>query len=84
MSATLIRNGRVITGTDDYVADVLLDNGMVVAIGRQLPLGANVNIIDAAGLYVLPCGVDSHVHMENRIGPTITCDTFASGYITLT
>ena len=36
-------------------------------------------MVDAAGLYVLPGGVDTHVHMENVIGPTITCDTFASG-----
>ena len=33
----------------------------------------------STGLYVLPGGVDTHVHMENVIGPTITCDTFASG-----
>jgi dihydropyrimidinase len=79
VSATLIRNGRVITATDDYVADLLLDHGVVVAIGRQLTVGDEVKIVDAAGLYVLPGGVDTHVHMENRIGPTITCDTFASG-----
>ena len=30
-------------------------------------------------IHVLPGGVDTHVHMENVIGPTITCDTFASG-----
>jgi dihydropyrimidinase len=79
VSATLIRNGRIITATDDYVADVLLDHGVVQTIGRQLTVGDDVKIVDAAGLYVLPGGVDTHVHMENRIGPTITCDTFASG-----
>jgi dihydropyrimidinase len=79
VSATLIRNGRIITATDDYVADILLDHGMVEAIGRQLIVGDDVDIVDATGLYVLPGGVDTHVHMENRIGPTITCDTFASG-----
>ena len=36
-------------------------------------------VVDATGLYVLPGGVDTHVHLENVIGPTITCDTFASG-----
>ena len=79
MSATLIRNGRVITAADDYVADVLLDNGRIESIGRQLAVGADVRVVDAAGLYVLPGGVDTHVHMQNVIGPTITCDTFASG-----
>ena len=79
MPTTLIRNGRVITATDDYVADVLMQNGVIHAIGKGLVVGEGVNVIDATGLYVLPGGVDTHVHMENVIGPTITCDTFASG-----
>jgi dihydropyrimidinase len=76
---TLIRNGRVITATDDYIADVLMQDGVIHAIGRQLVVGEDVAVIDASGLYVLPGGVDTHVHMENVVGPTITCDTFASG-----
>jgi len=79
MSTTLIRNGRVITATDDYVADVLLKDGIVHTIGHQLEVGDDVHVVDATGLYVLPGGVDTHVHMENVVGPTITCDTFASG-----
>ena len=78
-SATLIRNGRVITATDDYVADVLLKDGIVHTIGHRLEVGPDVAVVDASGLYVLPGGVDTHVHLENVIGPTITCDTFASG-----
>ena len=79
MSITLIRNGRVITATDDYVADVLMQDGVIHAIGKNLVVGEDVRIIDASGLYVLPGGVDTHVHLQNIIGPTVTCDTFASG-----
>ena len=79
MNTTLIRNGRVITATDDYVADVLMQDGVIHAIGRNLVVGEGVRIIDASGLYVLPGGVDTHVHLQNIIGPTVTCDTFASG-----
>ena len=79
MNATLIRAGRVITATDDYLADVLMRDGVIEAIGRQLVVGEDVNVVDATGLYVLPGGVDTHVHLENVIGPTVTCDTFASG-----
>jgi dihydropyrimidinase len=78
-SPVLIRGGRVITATDDYVADVLLRNGVIDTIGQHIAVGPDVAVIDATGLYVLPGGVDTHVHMENVIGPTITCDTFASG-----
>ena len=79
MTSTLIRNGRVITATDDYTADVLMQDGVVRSIGKDLQVGVDVAVIDATGLYLLPGGVDTHVHMENVVGPTVTCDTFASG-----
>jgi dihydropyrimidinase len=78
-SVTLIRNGRVITAVDDYLADVLLQDGKVHTIGRDIQVGPDVQVVDATGLSVLPGGVDTHVHLENVIGPTITTDTFASG-----
>jgi len=79
MTATVIRNGRVITASDDYTADVLMEDSVVRAIGTNLAVGPDVVVVDATGLYVLPGGVDTHVHMENTVGPTVTCDTFASG-----
>ncbi len=79
MHTTLIRNGRVITATDDYIADVLMQDGIIHAIAKNMVVGEGVQVIDASGLYVLPGGVDTHVHLQNIIGPTVTCDTFASG-----
>jgi dihydropyrimidinase len=79
MTATVIRHGRVITASDDYSADVLMEGGVVRAIGTDLAVGPDVTVVDATGLYVLPGGVDTHVHMENVVGPSVTCDTFASG-----
>ena len=76
---TLIRNGRVITATDDYAADVLMQDGVIHAIGRDMQVGADVKVIDASGRYVLPGGVATHVHMETVVGPSTTCDSFASG-----
>ena len=79
MNATLIRNGRIITAVDDYQADILMEGGVVRTIGRELQVGPDVAVVDATGRYVLPGGVDTHVHLENVVGTTITCDTFASG-----
>lgn len=76
---TLIKNGRIITATDDYVADILMLNGVIQTIGKNIEAGPDTKVFDASGCYVLPGGVDTHVHLENIIGPTITCDTFASG-----
>lgn len=53
---TLIRGGRIITATDDYVADVYIENEMFKAIGQNLPLPAE-RVIDATGKYVIPCGI---------------------------
>lgn len=79
MGAVLIQNGRIITAVDDYVADLLLDDGVVRMIGHRIEVGPEVQRVDATGLLVLPGGVDPHVHLENVIGDSVTCDTFASG-----
>lgn len=76
---TLIRNGRIITAVDNYVADILMDNERIVAIGENLAVGEGTTIVDASGLYVFPGGVDCHTHMENTFGDSTTCDTFESG-----
>src|SRR5262245_48136053 len=79
MTATLLRNGRIVTAIDEYVADIVMEGGIIKHIGRDIPAGGNVTVVDAKGLLVLPGGVDTHVHLENVIGDTITCDTFESG-----
>src|SRR6476469_5728536 len=52
----LITNGRVITASDDYVADVYCENGAITAVGRDLPAHRYQaeRTIDARGQYVLP------------------------------
>jgi dihydropyrimidinase len=76
----LIRNGRIITATDDYFADVLCDRGRIVAIGRDLDV-ANARIIDAGGRWVIPGGVDPHTHFDMPFGGTFSADDFESGTI---
>ncbi|RYZ09329.1 MAG: dihydropyrimidinase, partial [Comamonadaceae bacterium] len=79
MSRTIIRNGRIVTAVDDYLADILIDGGQIVAIGHSLEVGPEVRVVDAAGLMVLPGGVDAHTHMDNTFGDSTTCDSFESG-----
>jgi dihydropyrimidinase len=79
----LITNGRIITASDDYVADVFCDNGIVTAIGRDLPshrFQAD-RTIDASGQYVLPGGIDVHTHLDMPFGGTTSADDFESGTI---
>jgi dihydropyrimidinase len=79
----LIRNGRVITATDDYVADVYCDDGRIAAIGVNLPADKFQadRTIDAKGQYVLPGGIDVHTHLDMPFGGTTSADDFESGTI---
>ena len=79
MTTQLIKGGRVITATDDYQADVLVQGGRVHTIGLDIEVGDDVKVHDASGLLVLPGGVDVHTHLEAQVGPAITVDTFETG-----
>jgi len=79
MKKVLIKGGRVVTAVDDYIADILLENGKIEAIGRNLGVD-DAQVHDASGLLVMPGGIDAHVHMETPMGDGIeTCDSFETG-----
>jgi len=62
----LIRGGRVIDpsrGTDG-IADVLIEDGQIVAVGRGVAAGEGTQIIEAAGKVVAPGLIDLHVHLR--------------------
>lgn len=79
MSKVLVKGGRIVTAVDDYVADILVENERIEAIGRSLEV-EDADIHDASGLLVLPGGIDAHVHMETPMGNGVeTCDSFDTG-----
>lgn len=79
MGKTLIKGGTVITAIDTTDADVLIDDGKVVALlGRDHSVEAD-ETIDATGKYVMPGAIDVHTHMELPFGGTFAADTFETG-----
>ena len=83
---TLITNGTVVGPTGAAPADVLVDGERIVALVEpgSTVLGADLaatadTVIDAAGKYVIPGGVDGHTHMELPFGGTFASDTFETG-----
>src|ERR1700732_5190014 len=76
---TIITNGRVVTASDTYASDVAIGNGKIVAIGQTLPPENASRIIDAAGKYVLPGGIDVHTHLDMPFGGTTSSDHSAPG-----
>jgi len=76
----VIRDGTVITAVDSMRADVGIRGETVVALGEALPRGARE--IDAHGKLVLPGGIDSHCHIEQRSSAGIVCaDDFYSATV---
>jgi dihydropyrimidinase len=83
MASLLITNGRIITASDDYEADVFCHDGVIAAIGRDLPAHrfSADRTIDARGQYVIPGGIDVHTHLNMPFGGTTSADDFESGTI---
>ncbi len=81
MTRTLIRNGLVITASDESSVDVLIEDEKVVALADPaFAQGWTADtVIDATGKYVIPGGVDAHTHMELPFGGTFASDTFDTG-----
>lgn len=75
----LIKNGRIVTAVDDYVADIVIDGERVHTIGRDIATAGHAEVHDAKGLLVLPGGVDVHTHLDWDFGVARTADTFGSG-----
>jgi dihydropyrimidinase len=78
---TLIKNGTIVTAVDQYKGDVLVEAEKIAVIGMTLDIpAANVDkVIDAAGKYVLPGGIDVHTHMDMPFGGATSADDFETG-----
>ncbi|MGI9197705.1 MAG: dihydropyrimidinase [Candidatus Nanopelagicales bacterium] len=80
---TLIRNGSVVTPQGIQAMDVLVDGETIAALlapaSSEAMAGSVDRVIDAAGKYVVPGGIDAHTHMELPFGGTFASDTFETG-----
>lgn len=74
----LIRNGRVITASDDYQADLYIEGETIQAIGKNLAVKADREI-DASGMLVFPGGIDPHVHLDMPFMGTYSSDNYETG-----
>jgi len=62
MNDILIKNGQIVTADDTLQADLLISGGVIARIGPDLA-HPDARLIDAAGSYVLPGGVDVHTQV---------------------
>ncbi len=76
--SVLIKNGRIITAVDDYMADIFIENETISTIGKNLEIEAD-KVIDARERLVMPGGVDPHTHLDMPFGGAVSADDFESG-----
>lgn len=76
---TLFQNATFITASDTWTADMLVDGEHIALIGQNLP-GDDAQQVDCSGLYLLPGGVDPHVHLALPMFDTISSDDHYTGH----
>ena len=74
---TLIKGGTVVTASETFQADVLIEDEKIAAIGFGL---SGDTTIDASGKYVIPGGIDVHTHLDMPFGGTVSSDDFFTGH----
>jgi dihydropyrimidinase len=74
----LIKNANIVTATDNYVADIFIENEIIKTIGKDLSVQAD-KIIDAIGKLVFPGGIDPHVHLDMPFMGTYSSDNYETG-----
>ena len=74
----LIKNGRIVTASDDYVADIRCEGEVITQIAPHILANDADEIIDAAGKYVFPGFIDPHVHIYLPFMGTFARDTYAT------
>ncbi|KAF9594009.1 hypothetical protein IFM89_026721 [Coptis chinensis] len=78
-SKLLIKGGTVVNAHHQELADVYVENGIIVTVQPNIKVGDDVTILDATGKYVMPGGIDPHTHLGMEFMGTETIDDFFTG-----
>ncbi|KAI5390927.1 hypothetical protein KIW84_075972 [Lathyrus oleraceus] len=78
-SKLLIKGGTVVNAHHQQIADVYIEDGVIVVVNPTITVGDEVRVIDATGKFVMPGGIDPHIHLEFEFMNTVTKDDFFSG-----
>lgn len=77
----LIKNGRIITSEEDFFGTILIEDEKILSItpGNLKDISSIDKIIDASGKFLIPGGIDPHVHMHLPSTAGFSSDDFFSG-----
>jgi len=76
----LIKNGTVVSGSNEERLDVLIRGEKIVRTAPEIsPEGGDVRVIDAEGCLVFPGFIDAHTHLDMECAAGVTADDFTTG-----
>jgi dihydropyrimidinase len=75
----IITGGAIVTAKRTYPSSILIEDGKIKDIAESIPSETADQIFDAAGMLVLPGGIDVHTHMDMPFGGTTSSDDFETG-----
>jgi dihydropyrimidinase len=76
---TLIKNGTLVTASDTFDADILIDGETISQIGKDLRV-SDAQVVDATGKFITPGGVDPHTHFDLPMFGTVSSDDHYTGH----
>lgn len=75
----LIQNGTIVTASETFNADILIEDEKITRIGLNLEADTD-HRIDATNKLILPGGVDPHVHLDLPMFNTVSSDDHYTGH----
>jgi dihydropyrimidinase len=77
--AILIKGGILVTASESFQADILIENEIITQIGKNLQY-PSAEMVDATGKFIMPGGVDPHVHLDLPMFGTVSSDDHYTGH----
>ena len=78
--AILIKSGKIITASESFYADILIEGEKISAVAENIPEQEGMQVIDAKGKLIMPGGVDVHTHLELPMAGTVSSDDHYTGH----
>ena len=75
----LIKGGTLVTAERTYRGDIYTEGEVIKAIGENLDVPSQTEVVDAGGCYVMPGGIDPQTHMQLPFMGTNAIDDFYTG-----
>lgn len=79
MITLLIKNGMLITASETFRADLLIEGEKIIQIGQDLSI-PSAQVIDADGKFITPGGLDPHTHFDLPMFGTVSSDDHYTGH----